>query len=357
MVETRPPADSATDLAAQAEAALASGVALQIRGGGTKSFYGYPVAGNTLSVVGHTGIVHYEPSELVLTARAGTPLRDIEETLRRHGQMLGFEPPYFGSDATWGGTFACGFSGPRRPFAGSARDFVLGCRIVNGRGEILSFGGEVMKNVAGFDVSRLMVGALGTLGILLEVSVKVLPQPECEVTLSFDLARELALEKMVEYTRGVWPISALAYDGRLWLRLSGAQTAVTAAARHLGGDPVTGGDAYWRSLREQTHPFFRGVGDLWRLSLPLAADVSPLPGEWLWDWGGAQRWLRTWVAGEEIRTAARAVGGHALLFRSVHPPARFFQDLDPGLIALHRRLKSAFDPKHILNPGRFGEDF
>ncbi|HWO99274.1 MAG TPA: glycolate oxidase subunit GlcE [Methylococcus sp.] len=356
-MEAHPPADGADEIAAQVEAAMASGLALEIRGGGTKSFYGCPVVGNTLSVAAHTGIVHYEPSELVLTARAGTPLRDIEETLRRNGQMLGFEPPYFGGDATWGGTFACGFSGPRRPFTGSARDFVLGCRIVNGRGEILSFGGEVMKNVAGFDVSRLMVGALGTLGVLLEVSVKVLPQPECEITLSFDLAWEQARQKMVEYSRGVWPISALAYDGRLWLRLSGAEIAAAAAARRLGGDPVAGGDSYWRSLREQTHPFFRSAGDLWRLSLPPAADVPPLPGEWLWDWGGAQRWLWTWAAGEEIRTAARAVGGHALLFRAAHPPARFFQDLDPSLIALHRRLKSAFDPKHILNPGRFGEGF
>lgn len=356
-MEAHPPADGADEIAAQVEAAMASGWALKIRGGGTKSFYGCPVVGNTLSVAVHTGIVHYEPSELVLTARAGTLLRDIEETLHRNGQMLGFEPPYFGSDATWGGTFACGFSGPRRPFAGSARDFVLGCRIVNGREEILSFGGEVMKNVAGFDVSRLMVGALGTLGVLLEVSVKVLPQPECEITLSFDLVWEQARQKMVEYSRGIWPISALAYDGRLWLRLSGAQNAVAAAARRLGGDSVAGGDAYWRSLREQTHLFFRNAGDLWRLSLPPAADVPPLPGEWLWDWGGAQRWLRTWAAGEEIRAAARAAGGHALLFRAAHPPARFFQDLDPSLIALHRRLKSAFDPKLILNPGRFGEGF
>jgi glycolate oxidase FAD binding subunit len=357
MADAQPLTDRAADLAARVEAAVASGAALEIRGGGTKSFYGCPVVGNTLSIVGHTGIVHYEPSELVLTARAGTPLRDIEETLHRHGQMLGFEPPHFGGDATWGGTFACGLSGPRRPFTGSARDFVLGCRIVNGHGEILSFGGEVMKNVAGFDVSRLMIGALGTLGVLLEISVKVLPKPECEVTVSLDLARERALQKMAEDSRGVWPISALAYDGRLWLRLSGTETAVAVAARHVGGDPVTGGDSYWRSLREHTHPFFRGAGDLWRLSLPPAADVSPLPGEWLWDWGGAQRWLRTQATGEEIRTAARAVGGHALLFRAAHPPARFFQDLDPGLIALHRRLKSAFDPKHILNPGRFGEGF
>jgi glycolate oxidase FAD binding subunit len=281
----------------------------------------------------------------------------IESALSEHGQMLGFEPPRFGAGATLGGTIACGFSGPRRPFAGSARDFVLGCKLLNGQGEIVSFGGEVMKNVAGFDVSRLMVGALGTLGVLLQVSLKVLPRPSCETTLSFECTADAARERMLRWSSRALPVSALAYDdGLLRVRLSGAEPAVRAAQQQLGGDASDTSGAYWIELREQTLPFFRGTGDLWRISVPPAAPVSFIEGECLIDWGGALRWVRTEAAASAIFAAAEKAGGHALLFRASRGEGRF-QPLGPPLRTLHRRLKQAFDPHGIFNIGRMYEDW
>src|SRR3990172_8477065 len=189
-------ADISQKLADAVREAAANHALLAIQGNGTKAFYTGALSGTPLDVTGHRGIVSYEPTELVITARAGTPLAEIEAALAERGQMLGFEPPYFGEAATLGGTIACGFSGPRRPYAGAARDFVLGTKIVNGKGEILKFGGEVMKNVAGYDVSRLMVGALGTLGVLLEISLKVLPKPAREITLGFATTVDKAIATM-----------------------------------------------------------------------------------------------------------------------------------------------------------------
>lgn len=349
------PNDGAEALQGQVRCALREGAALVIEGNGTKSFYGEPAKGRPLRVAGHKGIVHYEPTELIVTARAGTPLAEVESALAAEGQMLGFEPPHFGNGATLGGAIACGFSGPRRPFAGSARDFVLGCRLINGRGEIVAFGGEVIKNVAGFDVSRLMVGAMGTLGVLLEISLKVLPQPETETTLVFDTTPEDAGTLMRRWASMPLPLSALAYDGRLYVRLSGAEASVRAARRRLGRDAAEDSAGFWSDLREHRLPFFQTAGDLWRVSLPPAAPMLDIEGETLLDWGGAQRWLKTAAEPSNVFASAERAGGHASLFRSSRGGARF-QPLPANLLALHRRVKHAFDPHRLFDVGRFGRD-
>lgn len=346
--------------------AVATGRPLEILGGGTKAFYGRRTQGNRpapaiLNTAGHRGILSYEPTELVLTARAGTPLTEIEAALEGAGQMLAFEPPHFGAGATLGGAVATGLAGPRRPFAGSVRDAVLGCRIVNGKGEILAFGGQVMKNVAGFDLSRLMVGALGTLGVLLEISVKVLPRPECERTLVFPLAGSEALAAMNRWCGESWPITGLAFDESwVFLRLAGAEAAVAAAAARLGGDPAADGPGFWERLKEQQDRFFRYPplgARLWRLTVAPATPPIDLPGHWFYDWGGALRWLRTDAPAGAVFAAAERLGGHATLFRGTPDDGRVFQPLPPALKTLHRNLKQAFDPRGLFNPGRLYEEF
>ncbi|HYE37860.1 glycolate oxidase subunit GlcE [Methylocaldum sp.] len=334
-----------------------SGTPLRIAGSGSKAFYGGKSSGVLLETAGHAGILRFEPTELVLTARCGTPLSDIEAVLAEYGQMLPFEPPYFGAGATLGGTLACGFSGPRRPFAGSARDCMLGCRILNDNGEILSFGGEVMKNVAGFDVSRLMVGAMGTLGVILEASLKVSPKPERELTVCFEQSIQAALSTMNRWCSEPWPLSGLACDGRrIYARLSGSERAIEAVYRKFGGDASPDGDAFWRDLREQRHEFFCSGGNLWRISLAPATPVLDLPGVWFYDWGGALRWLKTDAPSETVFRAAQSAGGHAALFRGQGGDGPVFQPLPSGLKSLHANLKRAFDPKGLFNPGRLYED-
>jgi glycolate oxidase FAD binding subunit len=333
--------------------ALATGRSVEIRGSGSKGFFGGAAKPSAdavpLATTAHRGILSFEPTELVITARGGTPLSEIEAALAEHGQMLAFEPPHFGAGATLGGTLACGFSGPRRAFAGAARDFVLGCRILNGRGEILAFGGQVMKNVAGFDVSRLMVGALGSLGVILEASLKVLPKPDSELTLALEMTEEAAVAAMNRWCGQPWPLSGLAYDGYLvHARLAGAEPAVVAARRAFGGEAVAEGAAFWRDLREQRLPFFRGEGNLWRLSLAPATPPPDLPGARFHDWGGALRWLRTDAPAAAVFRAAGAVGGHATLFRGRSDDGRIFQPLPPVSKALHENLRRAFDPQNIF---------
>ena len=348
-----PPRDISTDLVQAVEQASAQRQPLVIVGGGTKGFYGRRVDGTELSVSGHCGITSYEPTELVLSARAGTPLAEIESALAEHGQMLPFEPPRFGPAATLGGALACGLSGPARPYCGAARDFVLGTRVLNGRAEVLRFGGEVMKNVAGYDVSRLMVGALGTLGILLEASLKVLPRPAAEITLVRDEDPDAALETMNALGGRPQPLTASAYDGeRLYLRLSGARAAVDAAAARLGGERLSDADDWWRSVRDQTHPFFLGDAPLWRLSLPATAPPAGREDIGFVEWGGAQRWLRGERAAEAMWQKAQAVGGHATLYRGGDRTAGVFQPLSEAMTAIHRRIKQAFDPHGIFNAHR-----
>jgi glycolate oxidase FAD binding subunit len=332
---------------------------LAIVGGGSKAFYGNPVDGETLDTREHAGIVDYEPTELVVTARAGTPLATLEAALAAERQMLAFEPPHFSDGATLGGTIAAGLSGPRRPYAGAVRDLVLGVRVVDGHGRHLAFGGRVMKNVAGFDVSRLMTGAQGTLGVITEVSLKCLPRPAAEATLTFECPADDAIRRVNEWSGHPLPLSATCYvDGRLAVRLSGAAPAVEAAARKLGGDALPGADAFWRSIRDQTHPFFDVArGDaLWRLSVKSTAPFTDFDGLQLVEWGGALRWVR---AGEghaldaaRLRAFAASHGGHATAFRGGSASDGIFHPLAPAVMALHRRLKEAFDPVRVLNRGR-----
>ena len=332
---------------------------LRIRGGGTKDFYGGPPSGDLLDVTACRGIVSYEPTELVITARAGTPLAEIEAALRDKGQMLAFEPPRFGPSATLGGCVAAGLSGPRRAYAGAVRDFVLGVRILDGKGDDLRFGGQVMKNVAGYDVSRLMAGSLGTLGVLLEVSLKVLPLPASEATLHLRRSEADAIATMNEWAGKPLPITATAYrNGDLGVRLSGAGSAVEAAAKKLGGTLVDPGQAerFWAGIREQSDPFFAGDSPLWRLSVKPTTPPLGLTGGQLVEWSGTLRWLRSIADPKTIQEAAARAGGHATLFRGGDKSAGVFQPLAPALMKLHRNLKRTFDPAGIFNPGRLFPD-
>jgi len=338
-------------------AAAADERPLCIRGGGTKDFYGESIVGEPLDVRELSGIVAYAPAELVVTARAGTPLAEVEAALAEHHQMLAFEPPHHGLPTTLGGVIAAGFSGPRRSAAGAARDFVLGVRIVDGTGEALAFGGQVIKNVAGFDVSRLMTGALGTLGVLTEISLKCLPQPKAETTRVIDCDAVEALRRMNEWGGKPLPVSATCFrGGRLWVRLSGAAVAVDHAATAIGGKEIDGAD-FWRSVRDQTHDYFAPVQEgaaLWRLSVPSTTPWSNLPGEQLIEWGGAVRWViaRERPAAAQMRAFASQHGGHATLYRSAEKPGGAFHPLPPTMLELHKRLKRVFDPRRVLNRGR-----
>jgi len=351
------------DLCERIRTGAAEGKALRIRGGGSKDFYGgVPAQGELVETAAWSGIVAYEPKELVLTVRAGTPLAEVESALAAERQMLAFEPPHFErapsvdgatGRATIGGAVASGLSGPRRPYAGAARDFVLGTRIVNGRGEELGFGGRVIKNVAGYDVSRLMAGALGTLGIITEISFKVLPRPIAETTLVFRLDAAAAIEQANRWAGRPLPLSATAWEEEtLRVRLSGAPAAVAAAKAKLGGDEDPAGAQYWARLREQRLPFFAGDRPLWRLSVPQATPPIATEHPQLVEWGGGVRWLRGPVDPFTIRSTVERAGGHATLFRGGDKSAGVFHPLQPAVLKIHRRLKAAFDPAGILNPGR-----
>jgi len=346
------PSDANIEQALQetVRAAFTAGTSLAICGSGTKRFYTGAASGTPLDVTGHRGIVSYEPTELVITARAGTPLAEIEATLAEKNQMLGFEPPQFGPTATLGGTIACNLSGPRRPYTGSARDFVLGTKIINGKGEILKFGGQVMKNVAGFDVSRLMAGSYGRLGILLDVSLKVLPKPAQEITLAFQMSTDEAIRRMNTWAGQPLPLSAAAHhDNTLYVRLSGAAAGVNAAQKKLGGELLEKGAAFWQELREHQLLFFTGETPLWRLSVPPAAAHLNLPGKWLLDWGGAQRWLRTTTNESDIRRVVETASGHATPFRNAARPDPLSLSM-PAASRLAHDLQLAFDPSAIFRP-------
>ena len=330
------------------------GAPLRLRGGGSKDFYGNAPRGELLDTRSYAGIVSYEPTELVVTARCGTPLSFLEKTLHEKGQCLPFEPPHFG-DATFGGCIAAGLSGPRRASAGALRDFVLGAKIIDGRGRLLGFGGQVMKNVAGYDVSRLLAGSLGTLGLIVEASLKVLPRAPCDQTLRLEAPEARAIEAMNGWAGQPLPVSATAWcDGELAVRLSGAAPAVRAAAAKIGGEAQPGEAAagFWSAVREQTDAFFAGPEPLWRLAVSPAAAPLALAGRQMIEWGGALRWLKSGAGAEQVREAAKRAGGHATLFRAADKPVNAFAPLDPGVMRIHQALKKAFDPAGILNPGR-----
>ncbi len=349
--------DLTAELQQQVQDAFHSRTALNIIGGNSKSWYGREAVGEPLAVAGHRGIISYMPSELVITARAGTPLAEIAEALDEHGQRLPFDPPYFAASATIGGTVACNFSGPRRPYAGSCRDFMLGCTILNGRGEQLHFGGEVMKNVAGFDISRLMAGSLGTLGLLLDVSLKTLPHRQAEQTLVLDADFAEAIAIMNRQASTSLPVTAMCSDGkRVYLRICGTPSAVQRSMRDINGRIFEGGKHFWKALREHQLPFFQTDTPLYRLSLPPAARFAPLSGttdsDWFIGWGGAQRWLKSTLPFETVHAYAAELGGHARLLRGGDRSGEVFAPLPPALMQLHQRLKQGFDPAGILNRGR-----
>jgi glycolate oxidase FAD binding subunit len=340
-----------------------SGRALRLRGGGTKDFYGQALEGEVLDTSAYSGIVAYEPSELVITARCGTRLAEVEAAMRERGQHLAFEPPHFG-DATAGGAVAAGLSGPGRQSAGALRDFVLGAKVMDGRGEVLAFGGQVMKNVAGYDVSRLMAGSLGTLGIIVEVSLKALPLPVAEATLRLELPEARAIEQINRWGGKPLPISASVWnDGTLSLRLSGAAAAVKEACARIGGSRVEDEKArgFWAGIREHADRFFRNAVEnaapLWRMSVPTTTPPLKLQGEQLIEWGGGLRWLFSHADARTVREAAKRAGGHATLFRGGDKSVGVFQPLAPALMKIHKALKREFDPAGIFNRGRMYSDF
>ena len=350
-------------------AAAGSGTSLRIRGGGSKDFYGEAPQGELLDTTSLRGITSYEPTELVVTVRAGTPLAELEAVLAERGQCLPFEPPHFSGGTTVGGMVAAGLSGPARANAGSARDFVLGLTMVNGRAELLTFGGQVMKNVAGYDVSRLMVGALGTLGLITEVSLKVLAAAPAEATLKFEMSQAQALRSLNDWGGRPLPLNASCWvedEGLpvLYLRLRGAVAAVEAACKSMGGERQDNATVAsdWTLCRDQRLPWFeeRGERDLWRLSVPQTAPVLDLPEAALIEWHGGQRWVRAEAGdAQRLRDIAARAGGHATLFNCGNRPARVacFAPLSAPLEHIHRELKRQFDPAGIFNRGRLYPDF
>lgn len=357
MVDSATGHDISAELCKQVAQAFAARSPLSIQAGNSKAFYGRESKGEVLSLAEHTGIIAYEPSELVITARAGTRLDEIEQTLQQQRQMLAFEPPHFSAKTTIGGAVASGLSGPRRPFSGALRDFVLGVGMINGKGENLHFGGQVMKNVAGYDVSRLIAGSLGTLGVILEVSLKVLPAAQVEYTLKQVCPQREALRRFAEWNARALPVSAACwFDQHLYLRLSGTEAGVRHAQRLLGDNVQEAAPDWWSSIRDLQHPFFVADKPLWRLSLPPATPPLALSGSWLIDWAGGQRWLYSREDAEHIRSVVAHAGGHATAFRNGDRQAEVFHPLPAPLFALHQRIKAALDPQRIFNPGRLYQE-
>jgi glycolate oxidase FAD binding subunit len=348
--------DASAALAERIREASAESTPLRIVGGDTRYFYGREVQGSELSTHEHRGISFYDPVELVVSVRAGTPLAELEAALAEQGQMLPFEPPRYGIASTVGGMVATGLSGPRRPWAGSVRDFVLGARVINHEGIEQRFGGEVMKNVAGYDLSRLMVGAQGGLGLITEVSFKVLPIAGATHSLHLELSLDEARRRLAEWGREPLPISAAAWlDGALHLRLEGGPSSVAATRARIGGDDLD--NEFWTALRDQRLPFFsEGRAPLWRLSLPHRTPALELPGVderlMIHDWAGAQRWLRAELDAETLRRACQAAGGHATCYGPRPADVEPFTPLPEVLMKYHRNLKAQLDPKGIFNPGR-----
>ena len=364
--------DVISSIAAQVRAAAAAGTAFRLRGGGSKDFYGEALQGDILDTTSLNGVVSYEPSELVVTALAGTPLAELEALLLGQGQCLPFEPPHFDGAATVGGMVAAGLSGPARASVGAVRDYVLGVKLINGKGEHLTFGGQVMKNVAGYDVSRLMAGSMGTLGLLTEVSLKVLPIAPLEATLKFDMTQAEALSQLNTWGGQPLPLNASCWledggTGTLYLRLRGAVAAVEAACAKLGGERLSQAQATvdWQLCRDQQLPWFKertDTQDLWRLSLPQTAPPLDLPDSPFIEWHGGQRWVRADAQqGQRLRERAAEVGGHATLFiassaRKQAATGRF-DALKPPLDRIHRELKREFDPSGVFNPHRMHADW
>ena len=348
--------DISSHLQTQIKTGLDEKTSFFIQGSNSKYFYGNPVNAQSLEVNRHRGILNYHPSELVLTARAGTPLAEIEAELKKNKQCLPFEPPHFGPNATFGGTIASGLAGSARPFSGSVRDAVLGCRIINGQGEILRFGGEVVKNVAGYDVSRLMTGSLGTLGLILDISVKVLPTAPCNLTYIQTLPASDVITTMNTLRRSTLPLSGLAYvENKLHIRLAGTQISLAPTKNTMNGEILANDADFWHSLNEQTHPFFDAKQTLWKFSVPPATHHMALIKESIIDWGGGLYWFFSDAPRDEIDALANTLNGHAVLFRrgEIGKTESHSFPLPPSnMQSLHENIKQAFDPQRLFNPGR-----
>ncbi len=360
--------DNTAVLISKIKQAYNSNKPLNIVAGNSKKFYGRNINYEKLDISCHSGIINYEPSELVITVRSGTTLSEINQELDKNNQMLAFEPPQFNANATIGGTIACGLSGSARPFSGSARDFMLGCRIINGKGENLRFGGEVLKNVAGYDTSRLMTGALGTLGVLLDVSIKVLPKPESEITLVQSLSIQAALRLMVHLKRQPLPISGLCYySNHLFIRLSGSKKLLDKAQTIIGGELLANTTLEsellfsWHSLDDHSLDFFKKNKNLWRISIKPNTAVIKISGDCIYNWAGAERWITSDESDSSIFEIVAKAKGHATLFRTgnniVNKNNNKFQPLSDSLLKLHKQLKNSFDPNNILNPGKLYSEF
>jgi len=357
--------DDSASLLEQVRQAIADHTPLRICGAGSKNHLGRPVSGRDIDTRSHRGIVAYEPSELVVTVRAGTPLSVLNAALEDAGQMLPCEPPTFDGTATVGGMVATGLAGPRRPWSGGVRDFVLGCRLISGHGTQLRLGGEVMKNVAGYDVSRLLAGSFGCLGLITEVSLKVLPKPRACQSVGLHMDAEAAMHALVRWRREAMPISAACHiDGVLHVRFEGGQGSVAQAVEQAGNQkrPTEALDnSFWTLLREHRLPFFQVPRPLWRISMPpqAAMQVRPAevwPGDVLVDWGGAQVWLKSDAPSVDIRHLAGDAGGHAMCFTPV-AGVEPFHPLPEDLMRFHQQLKRQMDPHGLFNPGRMYADF
>ena len=350
--------DQSLPLQQQVKENIEHGLAMQITAGNSKTFYAQEITGEALSVKEHSGVVHYEPTELVISARCGSRLQAIESILAEQNQMLAFDPPTFSEHTTLGGCIAAGLSGPRRPFAGAARDATLGISMINGNGEILKFGGEVMKNVAGYDVSRLLVGSMGTLGIILDMSLKVLPRPELEMTSCFELTERASISRVNKICAQAYPVSATCYDGKqLYVRLSGTESGVTKAQDMLGGERLEKDSDFWTSIKNQNHPFFSSKKRIWRLSIKPATPPLELLGEQLIEWRGGQRWLASDQAPDIIREMIDKHGGHATIFKNAEENDLVFHPVSGKLHELHMNVKLAMDPHCLFNPYRMYEGF
>lgn len=345
---------------------LPQGQSFKIRGQGSKSFYGMPEHdGPVLSTLDYSGVIDYDPTELVVVAKSGTPISELEALLAQSRQMLAFEPPRFDGKGTVGGMVASGLSGPARISAGAIKDFMLGMTILDSQGAALRFGGTVMKNVAGYDMPRLYTGSLGTLGLIVDVSIKVMPMPVASQTLVFEVSAQESIDRVNQWGGQPLPISATCWhQGRLWVRLAGAHAAIKSAMQKMGGDPLQEKQAasFWQSVRDQAHDFFSlGLHDqqvqVWRISVPtVSAHLGMLSGETLIEWGGGLRWVKSSEPPALIRAQARAAGGHAVLYRTHNMALKreigTFAELPPALMKIHHRLKQELDPRRIFNPGR-----
>lgn len=351
--------DASDALLEQVKNAFDRQQALHITAGNSKAFYGNKVNGEKLNLLAHRGIIEYQPSELVVTVRSGTRLSELEAELSANNQKLAFEPPQHAADTSIGGVIACGLSGPGRAAYGAARDFVLGATVINGKAEKLRFGGQVMKNVAGYDASRLMVGAQGTLGILLDVSIKVLPVNETEISLKLNTKLNNAIKHIQQWIKQGLHITASCYlNDTLYLRLGSTHSAVKQSVatirQQFHSEEID--NNFWLSIKNQTHEFFADSERLWRCSHQPATKFYDNTESQLVEWNGALRWINSDI---ELRAIAQHHNGHATRYplnnsagNDNKQKTNIFQPLQPASLKIHRRLKQAFDPENILNPGR-----